>query len=65
MTLSSPNIKNLKLSKTTAQMPITEWHKLYHRLIKLEQKEKLMRQFRLGLQDVERGKVHAIENLLK
>ena len=65
MTLSSPNIKDLKLSKTTAQMPIAEWQKVYRRLNKLEQKEKLMKQFRAGIEDVKKGKVHPIENLLK
>lgn len=65
MTLSAPKIKNLKLSKTTAQMPIAEWQKVYRRLIKLEQKEKLTKQFRAGLEDIKRGKVHPIENLLK
>jgi len=65
MTLSSPNIKDLKITNTTVQMPIAEWQKVYRRLTKLEQKEKLARQFRAGLEDVKNGKVFPIEKLLK
>jgi hypothetical protein len=65
MTLSSPNIKDLKITNTTAQMPIAVWQKIYQRLTKLEQKEKLAKQFRAGLQDIKNGKVYPIENLLK
>lgn len=65
MTLSALHIKDLKLSKTTAQMPIAEWQKVYRRLAKLEQKEKLIKQFRTGMDDVKKGKVYPIENLLK
>jgi hypothetical protein len=65
MTLSALHIKDLKLSKTTVQMPIAEWQKVYRRLAKLEQKEKLIKQFRAGMEDVKKGKVYPIENLLK
>ena len=41
MNFSAPNIKDLKITNTTAQMPITEWQKVCLRLTKLEQKEKL------------------------
>lgn len=65
MTFSPPNIKDLKLSKTTAQMPIAEWQKIYQRLTKLEQKEKLTKLFRAGLEDIKKRKLQPIENLLK
>lgn len=65
MTYTPPNIKDLKLTKTTIQMPLAEWQKIYKRLTKLEQKERLMKQFKAGIQDVKKGKVFPIEKLLK
>jgi hypothetical protein len=65
MNFPSPTIKDLKITNTTAQMPIAEWQKIYKRLTKLEQKEKLAKQFRAGLEDIKKGNIFPIEKLLK
>jgi hypothetical protein len=65
MNFSAPNIKDLKITNTTAQMPIAEWQKVCLRLTKLEQKEKLAKKFRAGLEDIKKGNVFPIEKLLK
>jgi hypothetical protein len=61
MNFPAPNIKDLKITNTIAQMPIAEWQKIYQRLTKLEQKEKLAKQFRAGLEDIKKGKVYPID----
>ena len=62
MNFSAPNIKDLKITNTTAQMPITEWQKVCLRLTKLE---KLAKKIRAGLEDIKKGNVFPIEKLLK
>ena len=65
MNFSAPNIKDLKITNTTAQMPIAEWQKVCLRLTKLEQKEKLAKKIRAGLEDIKKGNVFPIEKILK
>ena len=59
-----PYIKDFVQSDKVVQIPISGWEKLYKRLSKLEQKEKLTKQFRRGLQDIKEGKTFPVEILL-
>lgn len=65
MTAQIPYIKDFVQSDKIVQIPIAEWEKICKRLSKLEQKEKLTKQFRAGLQDIKNKKTFPVEKLFK